>query len=145
MSVPTVSVLWVPRVSDAKNVRYADAVPAFSVRVLMVWLALNVTGVIPTDVRAPNDSVLKVFVPVMVMPFALKFVKATLLKVKPVVAIPGATFEKFICEVPALKVKFVVFALNALGVDCAQVIVEPLRLTVLTPVPVMEKNVVVSA
>ena len=65
-------------VFDAKNVRYAAPVLAFKVRVVMVWLALNVTGVMPTVVRPKNDSVLNVFAPVMVIAVAASLVNATL-------------------------------------------------------------------
>ena len=81
---------------DAKNVRNAAAVPAFSVRVVIVWLALSVTAFIPTVVCPANDSVLNVFAPVMVMPVAAALVKLTLLNVKPPDEIPDVAPDKFI-------------------------------------------------
>ena len=75
----TVRVRCVPMVSDAKNVRYAAAVPAGNVNVpLMVWLALNVTGVTPNVVRPVNVRLLNVFAPLMVKLVAMELVKETL-------------------------------------------------------------------
>ena len=86
--------------------------PAFKVSVLMVWLALNVTGVMPTDVRPANDRVLNVFAPLMVIVDATVLMKLTLLKIcKPPFNI-GEAPVKEIVEVPALKVKFVVVVLD---------------------------------
>ena len=74
-----VRVLVVPSVSEARKVRYADAVPALIVRVpLMVWSALKVTGVMPTVVRPVKDRLLNVFAPVIVIPVAAALVKLTL-------------------------------------------------------------------
>ena len=52
--------------------------PAFRVSVPMVWLALNVTAVMPTVVRPANDNVLNVFAPVMGIELAAVGVKLTL-------------------------------------------------------------------
>ena len=75
---------------------------------VIVWLALNVTEVIPTDVRPANDRVLNVFAPVIVMLVAAALVKLKLLKVKPPPANVGPVVETEMLDVPALNVKFVV-------------------------------------
>ena len=75
----TVRVRCVPIVSDAKNVRKADAVPAGTVNVpLMVWLALKVTAAIPAVVRPVNVRFVNVFAPVIVIVAAAVLVKETL-------------------------------------------------------------------
>ena len=115
-----------PMVSDAKNVRKAAAVPAFSVSVVIVWLASNVTSVIPADVRPANDSVLNVFAPVIVMLVAAALVKLTLLKVCDPPLNVGTVEEQERVDVPAVKVKFV-DVINEIGVLPDKIIVLPLK------------------
>jgi hypothetical protein len=94
---------------DAKNLRKADAVPAFRVSVPMVWSALNVTDVMPTVPRPAKDRVLNVFAPVIVVIVAAVAVKLKLLNVKPPLERVGLLPPVIeIVEVPALKVKLVI-------------------------------------
>ena len=133
-------------VLDAKKVRYAAAGPALSVSVVIVWLALNVTGVMPTVVRPANDSVLNVFAPVIVMAVAAALVKLTLLNVRPPEAMPDVVPVRLIWLVPALKVRLVIVpALNA-ELDASEIVaVEAFKLIVLVELPEVVKPVQVIA
>jgi len=64
--VPTVIVRVAPIVVDVKNSRYAAAVPALTVSVLLiVWLAKKVIVPIPTTILPVNVKLLNVLAPVI--------------------------------------------------------------------------------
>jgi hypothetical protein len=64
--------------------------------VLIIWSALNVAELIPTVVLPAKDSVLKVFVPVIVVAVADPLVKLTLLNVSPTEEMLGVVPVKLI-------------------------------------------------
>ena len=64
LSVPTLRVRWVPRVSERTKMRRTGEAPA-TVRVpVMVWLALNVQPIRPAAAGAVRVKLLKVLAPV---------------------------------------------------------------------------------
>lgn len=73
-------------------------------------MALNVTALMPTDVRPANDNVLNVFAPLIIIDVASALVKLTLLNVCPPPLNVGAGATEDIVDVPALKDKLVAVA-----------------------------------
>lgn len=110
--------------------------------VLIVWLLLNVTTVIPAAIRAANDNVLKVFAPVMERVPTPVVVKETLLKVKPVAATERLDVfaVKLSCEFPALKVKLVVVSAS----NDAVLTIDEFKVRVLAVEPLAEIDTTVS-
>lgn len=99
----------VPITLDVKKVRQAAVVPAFRVKVPIVWSSKNETVVMPALARPANDNVLNVFAPETECEVTEVLVNRTMLYVNPAPA-KFTLLELLVkVDVPALNVRPALF------------------------------------